>query len=267
MEIVFLGTGGGRWNLISQARRTGGLRINGPINIHVDPGPGALIACHDFRQDPTKVQLLVVTHNHIDHVNDAGVIAEAMSCYALRKKGWLIGSKSVILGDEKGDKGISNYHMNALARVLVAVPGKKICVNIGGKKALLTPTRVKHDDKTGFGFTLEMGGKKIGYTSDTEYFEGIAAQYSGCDILIANSLKSKDDGVPGHLFTWGTIKLFKQAQPKLGIIAHMGMRLIKSGPEKEAQKIQKESGVRTIAAKDGMRIDVSARKARTGRGS
>ncbi len=262
MEIVFLGTGGGRWNLISQARRTGGLRINGSLNIHVDPGPGALIACHDFGQDPSKVGLLVVTHNHIDHVNDAGVIAEAMSGFALQKKGWLIGSKSVILGDENGDRGISNYHMNALSHVEVAEVGKEIRVEISGRKALFTPTRVKHDDRTGFGFTLEMDGKRIGYTSDTEYFRGIAAQYAGCDVLIANSLKSKDDGVPGHLFTNGTIKLFRQALPKLGIIAHMGMRLIKSGPEKEAQKIEKESGVRTIAATDGMKVGVSALKAR-----
>lgn len=262
MEIVFLGTGGGRWNLISQARRTGGFRINGSLDIHVDPGPGALIACRDFGQDPSKVKLLVVTHNHIDHVNDAGVIAEAMSGYSLQKRGWLIGSKSVILGDKNGDKGVSNYHMGALSHVEVATPGKEIRVEISGRKALLAPTRVKHDDRTGFGFTLEMDGKKIGYTSDTEYFEGIAGQYRGCDMLIANNLKSKDDGVPGHLFSGGTIKLFRQASPKLGVIAHMGMRLIKSGPEKEAQKIEKESGVRTIAATDGMKIGVSALKAR-----
>lgn len=258
MEIVFLGTGGGRWNLISQARRTGGFRINGSLIIHVDPGPGALIACHDFCQDPSKVGLLIVTHNHIDHVNDAGVIAEAMSGHALQKKGWLIGSKSVIRGDKNGDRGISNYHMGALSHVEVAKAGEEILVEISGRKAVLAPTRVKHDDETGFGFTLEMDGRRIGYTSDTEYFEGIAGQYKGCDILIANNLKSKDDGVPGHLFTNGTIRLFRQASPKLGIIAHMGMRLIKSGPEKEAKKIEKESGVRTIAAKDGMRLDANS---------
>ncbi|HIH18680.1 TPA: MBL fold metallo-hydrolase [Candidatus Micrarchaeota archaeon] len=260
MEIVFLGTGGGRWNLISQARRTGGFRINGSIAIHVDPGPGALIACHDFRQDPRKVGLLVVTHNHIDHVNDAGVIAEAMSGFALEKKGWLIGSRSVILGDEKGDRGISSYHMGALARVIVAKPGKKISIAVNGKKASLTPTRTKHDDKTGIGFVLEMDGQSLGYTSDTEYFYGISDQYRGCDVLIANNLKAKKDGVPGHLFTSHTIRLFQEAQPKLGIITHLGMRLIRAGAEKEAKKIQKASGVRTIAAKDGMRVDLAAFK-------
>jgi hypothetical protein len=43
-EIVFLGTGGGRFSMITQKRRTGGLRvISEKMNVHVDPGPGALI--------------------------------------------------------------------------------------------------------------------------------------------------------------------------------------------------------------------------------
>ena len=78
MELVFLGTGGGRFNLISQVRRTGGFCINGPLCIHVDPGPGALAASRAFSQDPEGVDLLVATHNHIDHVNDAGIMIEAM---------------------------------------------------------------------------------------------------------------------------------------------------------------------------------------------
>jgi hypothetical protein len=40
----------------------------------------------------------------------------------------------------------------------------------------------------------------------------------------------------------------------------MGRSLIKSGPGKEAKRIEKASGVRTIAAEDGMRIDVRTLK-------
>ncbi len=232
--------------------------MNGSLVLHIDPGPGALIACHEFGQDPMKTDLLLVTHNHIDHVNDAGVIAEAMSSHALKKKGWLIGSKSVILGDENGDKGISNYHKKSLAHVLAAKPGKRISIAIKGRRAELFPTKVKHDDRTGFGFVLEMDGSRLGFTSDTEYFEGISGQFNRCDVLIAHNLKSREGGAPGHLFTAGTIRLFREAAPRLGVISHMGMRLIKSGPEKEAQKIAEASGIRTIAARDGMRIDVSS---------
>jgi len=254
VEIVFLGTGGGRVNLISQARRTGGFRINGSLNIHVDPGPGALISGNQFGQDARSIDLLVVTHNHIDHVNDAGLLVEAMSNYALGKKGGLIGSRSVIIGDENNDRGISNYHLSKLALAEVASAGKEILFGRGKKSALFIPTKVRHEDKTGFGFVLQMDGKKIGYTSDTEYFNGISAQYPGCDLLIANNIKSGPDNLAGHLHSAATIRLLSESAPKLAVITHIGMKLMQSGPEKEAEKISRASGVQTLAAYDGMSL-------------
>ena len=255
VEIVFLGTGGGRFNLIKQVRRTAGFRITGSLSIHVDPGPGALFACRDFSQHAEKTDAIVVTHNHIDHVNDAGLLIEAMADgWKVKKKGMLVGSASVIEGDENGDKGVSKYHLGRMESHSVARAGKKITISFGNKRATLLPTRVKHDDKTGFGFVLEMDGVKIGYTSDTEYFQGISDQYKGCDMLIANCLKPEEDGIPGHLYSSVTARLFTEAKPILGVLTHMGISMIKAGPEKEAAKIEKKSGVKTIAAVDGMKI-------------
>ncbi len=256
MEIVFLGTGGGRFNLVSQMRKTGGFRINGSLSIHVDPGPGALANSLQYHQDTKAVDILIVTHNHIDHVNDANLMIEALSPGWKQKKGWLIGSREAIEGDAKGDKGVTAYHLAKLERCTIAETGKKITIEINGKTAVLLPTKVKHEDKTGFGFVLEMDGRKIGYTSDTEYFAGISRQYSGCDILIANNLKSGEDGVPGHLYTGVTAKMAQEAKPKKLLLTHIGMSLIKSGPEKEAEKIEKLTGIKTISAEDGMKIDV-----------
>ena len=126
MEIVFLGTGGGRFNLISQARRTGGFYISGPLRLHVDPGPGALGACHDFSIDPRRTDAVVVTHNHIDHLNDAALMLEAINCFPDRKRGTLIAAKSILAGDEYGEKGISTYFIKKLRRAHVAVQGKPI---------------------------------------------------------------------------------------------------------------------------------------------
>ena len=45
MKLTFLGSGGGRFATITQKRMTGGFRIDDidGMNIHVDPGPGALV--------------------------------------------------------------------------------------------------------------------------------------------------------------------------------------------------------------------------------
>ena len=263
MEIVFLGTGGGRFNLLSQLRRTGGFRINGALNFHVDPGPGALSGSLAFSQDPRKTDFLVVTHNHIDHVNDAGLMIEAMTTCPRGSKGpypkagGLIASKSVLCGDEFGERAISSYHTGKLCERHVAEPGRGIRLSARRASAFLLPAKVKHEDRTGFGFVLQMEGRRIGYTSDTEYYRGMAPAYSGCDVLIANNLKRTGGGVaPGHLDSGQTIKLLRQARPRLAVITHLGMTLIQHGPEKEAALIGRASGVRTIAAEDGMRINV-----------
>ncbi|MFA6213812.1 MAG: MBL fold metallo-hydrolase [Candidatus Micrarchaeia archaeon] len=258
MEIVFLGTGGGRFNLISQVRRTGGFLLKGSLQMHVDPGPGALVACKAFSQDATKTGVVVVTHNHIDHLNDAALMLEAINCFPGRKKGELVASKSILAGDEYGEKGISSYFLEKLSSARVAVPGKPLALGSGRKAAALLPTPVKHEDGTGFGFVLEMDGARVGYTSDTEYFPALSRHFSGCDALIANNLKPSRDAIGGHLFTSDTARLLSGCSkpPKLCVITHLGMSLLKAGPEKEAEKIEKASGVRTIAAEDGMEIAV-----------
>ena len=84
MEIIFLGTGGGGKPL-KQIRLTGGFRINSKsANIHVDPGPGALINSINANQNLFDLDVVIVSHTHIDHSNDAGLLIEAMSDHALK---------------------------------------------------------------------------------------------------------------------------------------------------------------------------------------
>ena len=256
MEVIFLGTGGGRFNLISQLRRTGGFIVQGSRQLHIDPGPGALAACHAFSIDPAKTDAVVVTHNHIDHLNDAALMLEAINCFPNRKRCILLSTSSVLEGDEYGERGISSYFTQKLSRAIVARQGKM--VKIGS--AAFMPTPVRHEDAAGFGFVLEMDGCRIGYTSDTEYSPALSHHFARCDLLIANSLKRAPDSVGGHLYTATTARLASGCRPKLCVITHLGMSVIKSGPEAEAKKIEKASGVRTIAATDGMRVRLPSLK-------
>ena len=59
IEIIFLGTGGGRFAMITQQRRTGGIRVlSGDSNLHLDPGPGALIYSLQEGLDPQKINAM-----------------------------------------------------------------------------------------------------------------------------------------------------------------------------------------------------------------
>ncbi len=256
MEIFFIGTGGGRVNLIRQWRGTGGFLIKGSLNFHVDPGPGALSNMVRLKQDPMKTDVLIVTHYHVDHCSDAGVLCEAMTGYGFKKQGILIGSKNAILGDEKGDRAISFYHQNLPAKTIVAEHGKKIEETCNGTKFSLQVIGLRHDEKTNFGFKLSLDGKIIGYISDTEYFPELGNLFSGCDTLIINNLKPEIDEIPDHLCTGDTIKILKIAKPKLCLLSHIGMKFFKTPIEIDAQRITEETGVKTIAGKDGMGIEI-----------
>lgn len=253
MEIFFVGVGGGRVNLIRQIKGygTGGFAILGSRRIYVDPGPGAIVKMNGFGLLPTSIHAIIATHNHVDHVSDANVLVEGMSSYGNVKKGVVIGSESVINGDENGDRGITKYHQSLADRVYVAEWGKKEKF----ERFEIEYVKAMHDDKTTFGFKLWMDGKKIGYTSDGNFYDGIGKSYVGCDVLIINTLKPMKDNYPKHFSALvDGVEILKEAKPKLAILYHYGMKMINAGPAHVASEVEKKTGVKTISVKDGVRI-------------
>ncbi len=249
MEIVFLGTGGGRINLLLQKRWTGGFRINGSLNIHVDPGPGALVHGLECGQNPTHLGALILSHAHIDHCSDANVLIEAMSNHALGKGGILIGSRNAL---SIGKGALTEFHLSKLSEVYEARWGESKTFKTAKGGFSIEILKAMHEEESTFGFRLRMDGFTIGYTSDTEYFEGMERQYSGCDYLILNAMKPEADSYGRHLTTDNAIRILKAAKPNMALLSHMGMKMLREGPQKEAARIEKESGARTLAARDGM---------------
>ena len=253
MEIIFLGTGGGRVNLIRQVRKTGGFRINSKsAEIHVDPGPGALINSCQYRIDPLKLDAIIVTHAHIDHCNDANLMIEGMSKFALEKKGILIASANAL--GASGDTPITKYHQKHCNEVYSARFGERKKFRTWKGEFDIEIIKVDHDETSAFGFKLYMDGKIIGYTSDTNWFEALGERFAGCDVLVVNCLKPFADGIPDHLETRDVIKLLKIAKPRLTVLSHFGMKMLRSDPDLEAKKIEHDTEVETLAGEDGMKI-------------
>ena len=50
------------------------------------------------------------------------------------------------------------------------------------------------------------------------------------------------------------IKVLRVAKPKVALLNHFGMQVVKAGPDVIAQRIEAATGVRTIAAADGMQF-------------
>lgn len=252
VEITLLGTGGGRFATITQKRRTAGIRIiTESLNLHLDPGPGALVHSINMGLDPQKLTAVFVSHCHPDHYTDAEVLIEAMTRGMTRKRGILAAAKSVLTGNEVCEPSISKYHQQMPEQKFEAVHGLEF--RVADLNVLVTEARHTDPDTVGFRFeTKEFGD--FAYTSDTEYFEGIGKYYKGVRLLLLCVMRPSGKPWKGHMTTEDAIKIIEETSPEKAVLTHFGMQMIFKGPAREARFIEEKTGVPTIAATDGMRI-------------
>ena len=52
------------------------------------------------------------------------------------------------------------------------------------------------------------------------------------------------------------VKLIERIRPEMAIIQHYGAKMLRSNPVYEAREIQRRTGVRTLAARDGMKVSL-----------
>jgi len=254
LEIIFLGTGGARFATITQKRRTAGIRILGEkINLHLDPGPGALVYSVASGLPPEKINALLVSHCHPDHYTDAEIFIEAMTRGMTKKRGVLAAARSVLYGNDVCGPAISQYHQQMPEKIIEAKPG--IRFQIENLNVVVTEARHSDPDTVGFRFETEDVGD-IAYTSDTEYFEGIGKHYEGVRLLILCVMRPAGKPWKGHMTTEDAIKIIEEANPEKVVITHFGMQMIFRGPRNEAKLIESKTGVPTIAANDGMHIKI-----------
>ncbi|NIR87361.1 MBL fold metallo-hydrolase [Candidatus Bathyarchaeota archaeon] len=254
IELVFLGTGGGRFATLTQKRRTGGIRlISESLHMHLDPGPGALIYSLNMKLNPQKVKAVLVSHCHPDHYTDAEIFVEAMTRGMTRRRGILAAPRSVLFGNEVCGPAISKYHQQMPEKVIEIRSG--VAFTVDDIKILATEAR--HTDPDTVGYRLETRDVgDIGYTSDTEYFEGVGKSYKGVRLLLLCVMRPSGEPWKGHMTTEDAVKIVEEAGPEMVVTTHFGMKIIFRGPAREAKMIEEKTGVPVLAASDGMRISV-----------
>jgi len=253
-KLIFLGTGGGRFAILTQKRRTGGIRIvSEDLHIHLDPGPGALVYSLNMKLDPQKVKAILVSHCHLDHYSDAEIFVEAMTYGMIRRRGILAAPRSVLRGNEVCGPAISKYHQQIPEKVVEMKPGVAFSIDdmqvIAGK--------AKHTDLDAVGYRLKTRDVgDIGYTSDTEYFEGIGKPYEGVRVLLLCVMRPSGEPWKGHMTPEDAVKIVEEVGPEIAVATHFGMKMIFSEPTREVKLIEEKTGVPTLAASDGMRISM-----------
>ena len=254
-HITLLGTGGGRFATIFQERATGGVYVQDGLRLHIDPGPGALVQMKRARLDPTKTDVILVSHCHPDHYTDTEILVEAMTNGARVKRGLLAASRSVLEGASGFGPAVSAYHRSKVGTVRSLVPGDSI--DQGPMTIRATPA--SHSDPTAVGFRIKTSEGEIGYVPDTALAAPVVEANRGVRVLIVPLTRPLRARIEHHLCTEDAAELVAGVGPEIALLTHFGLKILREDPDVQAQYIQKKTGVRTVVGEDLMTLSIAER--------
>ena len=257
IELVCVGNSGGADNIV-HGRATGGFLLRyANRNILVDPGDNSLACLIDTGFDPYDLTDVLASHAHDDHVGDlsSAVMATLKLSTTEHTSNHIVVCPSLI--DYATVKStINGFTLPAFAWKGVVVPLYWKPIDVSGynghrvhsqssikisRDIEVRATEAHHGKIQVTGFVIDTPLGKIGYSSDSEYFETMPKEFEGCDLLWLNlntlGLDATDDITPleispkpgyinKHLGYAGTCKLIESVHPSTVIVSHLGTQLL-----------------------------------------
>ena len=254
--IKFLGTAGARFVMIRQIRSSAGVWYNlDGVQILLDPGPGTLVRCATSRPrlDPGKLDAIILTHKHIDHSSDVNVMIEAMTDGGFKKRGKVFAPQDALEDDPVIFRYVREFPEDVVP--LKVRDEYFLAENL----SFTTPVQHQHPVQT-LGIRFQLPGLSIAHIVDTAYFPELVAAYQGADVVILHVVrfKGEDDVEKGilHLNVNDARRLIGEIKPRLAILTHFGMTMIRAKPWEIAEQLSNELGVKVLAANDGTTVDL-----------
>jgi phosphoribosyl 1,2-cyclic phosphodiesterase len=264
ISVRFLGTGGARFVVAKQIRASGGMWYRfapdpgdapGPVTqLHVDPGPGALVRATSCVPpcDPAELDALLLSHKHLDHAGDINVMIEAMTSGGFRRRGMVLAPRDAF----EGEHVIFPYAVKFVAstRMLEEQSGPYHINDV----EMRTSIKHIHGVET-YGMHFTYRGTTVSYLPCGRFFEGLAEDYAAHhpDVLILNVLRYRDSLKVDHMNLEEARSVFATVRPKVGVMTHFSTKMLEQRPERLAQDIEDDLGIRMFAAYDGWTLDVA----------
>lgn len=253
-SVLFLGSGGARFVVARQLRASGGMWLRfGTTQIHVDPGPGALVRAlsHVPPCNPRGLDAIVLSHKHLDHSGDVNALIEAMTSGGFRRRGALLAPADAF----DDEHVVLPYAVRFVEHVerLTASSGPYSV----GEVEIFTSLQHEHAVQT-YGLHFVHDGLRVAYLPCGRYFDALAADYAAHhpDVLLVNVLRFRDQMDVDHL-TWSDARrIVAEVRPKVVVFGHFGTKMLEADPPRLAEELEDELGIRVIAAYDGLVLDL-----------
>ena len=248
--VKFLGTAGARFVVARQLRYSAGtwIELSG-TQLLLDPGPGTLLRCRKVRPalDPGKLSGILLSHKHLDHSTDVNIMIEAMAECGRKKRGVLLAPKDALEGD---DPVVLRYVRSFPERIEVLEEGRTYHVG----EVEIQPVRHIHGVET-YGLILNSDEGCLGFVVDTKFFPQLPQRYRGCDLLVLNVVRKEWSPDIDHLSLPEAIEIIQGVRPKLAVLTHFGMTMLRERPWELAAQISEKIGIPVIAASDGLTVE------------
>ena len=248
-KVTFLGTAGGRVTTFRLVRRSGGFLVElGDKKVHVDPGPGAFVYLKEKGIDYRDIDLIVLSHIHLDHTADVNTLIEACTDGGKRRGLSLVAPRSAIEGR---DRIVLPYLTSRLDRVEILEEGRSIYTDGISIRAIMKHTH--HGAET---YGLEIG-EGIVYLSCARYDKRMLETYpKNPRLMIINTTFYKRRPGIDHLSVEEVKELIAECRPDLTVITHFSMEMHQRDPNLVAKELNEELGLSVVAAYDGMEIEL-----------
>jgi ribonuclease BN (tRNA processing enzyme) len=247
--ITFLGTAGARFMVTRQLAASGGLWFSlSGTEILVDPGPGSIVQSTKRKLRADKLSAIILSHRHLDHSADVNIMVEAMTNGGFNRRGWLFAPSDAL----ETEPVIFSYLKDYVEGITVLEEGKSYTI---GNVAFSTPLRHVHPVET-YGMVFRTPRHTFAYIADTRYFDRLCQSYAS-ELIIINTVLMEPLQPVAHLSVLDAEYMIKEIKPKVAILSHFGMGVWKARPWQIAQKLSQQTGIRVIAARDGMKFDLS----------
>jgi ribonuclease BN (tRNA processing enzyme) len=231
MRLQVIGCGdafgsGGRFNTCFHVHGAAG-------NFLIDCGASSLVAMKRLGIDRNAIDLILLTHFHLDHFGGVPFFVLDAQLVAKRTRPLTIA----------GPPGLPGWYDRLFAATF---PGERKLpfelnlrqLTIGAQNRFgelaITPFHVRHDDKAGpcLAHRIELEGKVICYSGDTEWTDSLVEAARGADLFVCECYMF-EKVVPAHL----SLSTLREKLPAIGaarvILTHMSDDMLSRLPRIE----------------------------------